>query len=184
MDERSARFIRVPTGSRRVMLILVLVAAVALSSCGGTDLTIDLSTNVDGKKPPAAQLASATADDLGAIIAGFRGRPVLVNVWASWCVPCRAEAPLLGRTARNADIDVIGIHTGSSRAEASAFIDEFGLDYPNLQDSGASSIQHALHVTAMPTTFVFDADGVLRGRTDGGLTQARLDAMVAEVIDR
>lgn len=161
-------------------LTAVLVPVAALSGCGSGGTP---AFRADG--PPAElpdrQLTEVDAEEFEAMLVGLRGRPVLVNVWATWCVPCRAEAPLLRRAADDGtELVVLGVHADGDTDGARRFLDDFDLDHLNVADSDGD-VARLLGATTFPTTIVWDTDGVQRARTNGGFTEQRLAAMLTEV---
>jgi cytochrome c biogenesis protein CcmG/thiol:disulfide interchange protein DsbE len=108
-------------------------------------------------------------------LAGYRGKPVFINVWASWCGPCREEAPDLKRfTEDRSDVVMIGVNLNDVRRAARAFSAEVGWTYPSIFDPVGAVGFDALKVTTQPTTIYVDAQGRLRGRTVGPVTYADL----------
>jgi cytochrome c biogenesis protein CcmG, thiol:disulfide interchange protein DsbE len=106
-------------------------------------------------------------------IADYRGHWVLVNLWASWCLPCRAEAPVLNRFAhryRNHNVRVLGIDVQDNSDDALAFVREYGVAYPQLRSVGAERSE-AFGSTGVPENFLVDPRGRLafirRGPVDG-----------------
>lgn len=132
--------------------------------------------------PPAGELADLSADQFEGVLVGLRGTPVIVNVWASWCAPCRTETPLLERTwqADRSRVVIIGIDASDQRAAGRAFMDEFGVTFTNIFD-GSAEIRRRLGVRGFPSTYVFGADGQLRTTVVGGLTEQRLASIIADV---
>ena len=132
--------------------------------------------------PPAGALTDLSADAFEGVLVGLRGRPVIVNVWASWCAPCRTETPLLERTAQahQSDIVILGINSRDQRAGALAFMDEFDVTFTNIFDE-SGDIRRRLGLRGFPSTYVFGADGVLRTTVVGGLTEQRLASIIADV---
>jgi DsbE subfamily thiol:disulfide oxidoreductase len=117
--------------------------------------------------------------------ASARGRVLVVNFWASWCGPCRAEQPALSAVARDhrdRGVAVIGVNVQDTRAAALAYVREFHVPYPSLFDPSAKTAT-SLPAVALPTTFVLDRDGViayqLTGKTTVPILQAKLDALLA-----
>ena len=96
------------------------------------------------------------------------GKPWIMNVWASWCVPCREESPALERfSRRNADrVVVLGIDTRDLSGDALDFIDEFGLTYPQLRDPDGQYADR-LETTGVPESFLVDPEGRLARRLRG-----------------
>lgn len=131
---------------------------------------------------PTSQLAPVTAKEFQQMLVGLKGKPVLVNIWASWCVPCRAEAPILKRAAADLDGEVVflGVAARDDPNSARAFLDEFSIDYLNLSDE-AGEIPRLVEMRGYPTTIAIDSDGNVRGSSFGGLTENRLAAMLAEI---
>lgn len=92
----------------------------------------------------------------------LRGKVIVINFWASWCIPCKAEAPAL-REAWGyfdpAEVVFLGIVQGDTRENAEAFISREGIGYPNGEDRGLSK---AFGVFGLPTTIIIDRDGIIR----------------------
>ena len=117
----------------------------------------------------------------GAELAAFVDQqdvPVVVNLWASWCPPCHAEAATLARAARALDgrAVVLGVLVDDDAADGQAFADRYGLGFPTVVDAGVSD---ALGMAGLPTTVVLDPDGEVVQRVVGGLSQATLADAVA-----
>ncbi len=107
-------------------------------------------------------------------LSSLRGRPVLVNLWASWCPPCREEAPILERIwqrNRSRGVVVLGIDSRDGSADARAFIAKYKLTYPSLRD-GAGDIQDKFQTAQLPESFLIDANGKVRLVYRGQLTAA------------
>src|SRR6266540_3897774 len=134
---------------------LLALAAVAAVIVG------EIATSGTGAaKRPAPQLPTQVLRGPGVDLASLRGKPALVNFWASWCDPCKQEAPELERFAKTVDgrAELVGVDWNDTTANAKAFIDEHGLTYPNLRD-GSSEVGNRYGLTGLPTTFVLDAQG-------------------------
>ena len=116
----------------------------------------------DGIGPEGADI---TLDDL-------RGRAVVLNFWASWCTPCRDEAPLLEAIAqdyRGRDVVVLGVDTQDLSDNALGFISQLGLTYPSLRD-GTDGAQRDYQVTGLPETFILDKQGRIAHHHIGPVT--------------
>lgn len=162
------------------MVLFITVAA----ACGAAPTR---SITIEGPARPLPRQALTTTglDGFTEIISGLRGRPVVVNVWASWCAPCRAEARLLERTADeyHGRVQFVGVATRDTESGADAFIERFGVSYPNLFDRDGS-IRRFLGLRGLPTTYVFDADGRLVGEVVGGVTEQSLAARLDDAAQR
>jgi cytochrome c biogenesis protein CcmG/thiol:disulfide interchange protein DsbE len=115
-------------------------------------------------------------------LADLRGRPALVNFWASWCVPCRKEAPELTRFDRElrGRARLVGVDFQDAGSDARAFIREFRWRFPNLRDpDGQLGGRYGL--VGLPTTFVLDREGRIARALTGAQTYDTLVAAVQEV---
>jgi cytochrome c biogenesis protein CcmG/thiol:disulfide interchange protein DsbE len=118
--------------------------------------------------------------------ASARGHVLVVNFWASWCGPCRAEQPGLtavARAFRDRGVAFVGVNVQDNRPAARAYAEEFAIPYPSLFDPAAQTATE-LPAVALPTTFVLDRDGVvayqLTGKTTVPVLTARLEALLAQ----
>ncbi|MEO8252277.1 MAG: DsbE family thiol:disulfide interchange protein [Chloroflexota bacterium] len=127
---------------------------------------------------PLPVFAAGTLEGTHFVSAQLRGRPAVVNVWASWCPPCVDEHPLLlDLAARHIDdLSVVGIVYQDTADGARGFLARYGNGgWPNVVDaSGAIAVN--LGVTGPPETFFIDADGIVRARHVGPLTRAVIAA--------
>ena len=107
-------------------------------------------------------------------LADFRPRPVLVNFWAVWCPPCRAEMPLLDRLAhQRTDVAVVAVDVGDGAQDIRAFLAAQGLTLPVALDTqGAVATRYGVH--GLPTTFFLDAQGIVRFVHIGALDEGTL----------
>jgi len=94
------------------------------------------------------------------LLSDFRGKPTIINVWASWCGPCQAEMPSLQRLARRAgdQLNVIGISTDDYHERAESFVRKFDIRFPNFIDSKLR-LEHMLGAERLPLTVLMDAQG-------------------------
>ena len=140
-----------------------------------------------GERTPAPALELPRLGAPGkASLADFRGRIVVLNYWASWCEPCRAESPLLERWHRRLSrrgATVVGVNVHDVTADARRFIDEFALSYPMLRDADGRT-QRRFGVVAYPETVVIDRRGriaaVERGPVDEEFMRARVLPLLEE----
>lgn len=133
--------------------------------------------------PAEGQLEPISLSQFGGMLVGQRGRPVVVNIWASWCAPCRTEMPLLDEAARTygSKAVVLGVASKDDPAAARDFIDDLDISYPNVFDE-SGQIRVALGLTAYPTTYVFGGDGRLRARVNGGISEQRLASLIEDAL--
>ncbi len=99
-------------------------------------------------------------------LSDFRGQPVVLNFWATWCVPCRTEMPDLQEAHNEEGVVVLAVNWQESDTVVQGFLDEFDLTFPTVLDSQGTVRQH-YGVVGLPATFFIDAEGVLRARNFG-----------------
>lgn len=139
-------------------------------------------------REPLAGLAGETLDGEQFDIAGQRGSVVVLNVWASWCPPCRAESPILAEVSRDlADdgVSFVGLNLKDSRAAAQAFVAKVGMDYPSLFDPDGTKLlglSGALPPTSLPATLVIDRQGRVAARALGEVDESRLRGLIEPVL--
>ncbi|WP_431882809.1 TlpA family protein disulfide reductase [Micromonospora gifhornensis] len=111
--------------------------------------------------------------------------PAVINIWASWCPPCRKELPAFQRLSERAEgqLRVIGVNTQDSRSAAQSIGEDFGVRFPMLVDQG-QAMQRALRRNAFPMTLFLTADGQIRHiDTSGALDDTQLTELVAQHLD-
>jgi hypothetical protein len=111
------------------------------------------------------------------------GKVAVVNVWASWCSPCRAEEPILASLSKKfSDVQFIGILTRDNPVNAEAFTRKRGTPYPTLiDDSILVGFSKSLPANAIPTTVIIDREGKVAARISGLVTVASLSGLIEEV---
>jgi cytochrome c biogenesis protein CcmG/thiol:disulfide interchange protein DsbE len=152
-----------------VLPLVLLAAWVAFALSGGS------SGARIGTEAPAFAAADLEGNPLR--LADLRGRPVIVNFWASWCGPCVDEFPLLREAAAAHEADglaVVGIVFRDNSEAARRFMARMGAAWPAAMDPG-EEIAEAYGIYGPPETFFIDADGVVVARQFGVLSRADLD---------
>ena len=174
-----------------LLLITTLSSVLLLTACaGGGTSSPSESAFVSGDGVAVYLIPSErmSAPDLtGKTLDGSTYSPAkkitVVNVWASWCAPCRAEAPTLAALSEKyTDAAFIGILTRDNPVNAEAFSRRFALPYPTLiDDSVLIGFRKSLPANAIPTTVVIDRQGRVAARISGGVTVASLSQLIEEV---
>ncbi len=138
-----------------------------------------------GSRPTLPSLAGPTLAGGRLDVTSLRGHVVVLNVWASWCEPCKAESPALASVAREtaaAGVRFVGIDENDENAAALAFLAKIGSSYPNLADpDGRLLASLRMLPPAVPGSLVVDAQGRVAARVIGPTTAAGMTALIARV---
>jgi len=165
--------------------------ALVLSSCGGGGSSMAEESFVSGNGSisyikPSDRIAAPALS--GMTLSGKNytynvGQVAVVNVWASWCAPCRAEAPTLAAlTEKYTDVAFIGILTRDNPVNAEAFARRFALPYPTLiDDSVLIGFRKSLPANAIPSTVLIDKRGNVAARISGEVTYSSLAELIEKV---
>jgi cytochrome c biogenesis protein CcmG/thiol:disulfide interchange protein DsbE len=115
----------------------------------------------------------------------LRGRPVVLNFWASWCIPCRDEAPILNASAREhaGDVVFLGINIQDLRPDALAFSREFDTPYVSVRDRGNRTYED-YGLTGVPESYFLDATGRIVIHIPGPVSRRTLEQAIAELPQR
>jgi thiol-disulfide isomerase/thioredoxin len=160
---------------RLALLIVAVIGASAISGCGTrvrsrAPTPQETRAALAGSPAPLArlhaqanQLVATTPTGFGGVLAGLRGYPVIVNLWGSWCEPCRTEFPVLQQAAvaLGRRVAVVGLDVSDSRSAATAFLREFPVSYPSYVDPNAHVAFSIRAGAYYPTTEFYDRTGRL-----------------------
>jgi len=167
--------------ARSSIAVLAVLAVVGLLTFG---LLSKGSSGVAlGEVAPASPLPRLEGSGNGSL-AEYRGRWVLVNFWASWCVPCRQEAPALEDFQRrhgDGRFTVLGIDSRDLSGDGRGFVRRYGLSYPQLRD-GDGGAAHDYGTTGVPENFLIGPEGKVRLLLRGPVTAEYLDRYVAPLL--
>lgn len=139
------------------------------------------------QREPAPDITGTTLTGEPFALKDYRGKVVALNVWASWCAPCRAEAPALNQLSRELapkGVQFIGLDTRDSKAAAEAFIRRFDITYPNVWDPDAQlqlAFRDSLPPQAIPSTVLVDKQGRVAGRVLGEVDRTKLRDVLTQL---
>ena len=172
-------------GRALVLLPAALFAALAAAFYWGLMNSDDrLPSALIGRAVPEFDLPPIEGRDDGLSSADLRGEVSIVNVWASWCVPCRVEMPLLVELAAQGTVPIHGINYKDAPDAALAFLDETGDPYTRIgaDRSGRTSIDWGVY--GLPETFVIDAQGRIAYKHVGPFDRRSLEQDILPVVRR
>lgn len=163
----------------RTIVVVLVVALLALLGWG-------LRAQAGGplESGPAPDFSLTTFEGQTITLSELKGQVVIINFWASWCPPCREEAPYLEATWRkykDKGVVFIGVDYVDAKPNALAYLDEFDITYPNGPDI-AQRIAEAYGIKGVPETFYVDKTGQLRGVQIGPLFPPTLDNKIDELL--
>lgn len=172
--------------------LLIFLALATLTSCGGSGSTNSAEDFVAGDGAttyvqPGERIAAPKLGGMTLLGSNYdlpEQEIAVVNVWASWCSPCRAEEPALSAlTEIYPDVNFVGILTRDNLVNAEAFVRKRNSPYPTLiDDSLLIGFSKSLSANAIPTTVVIDRDGLVAGRISGIVTIASLSELLDKII--
>ncbi|MGW7256963.1 TlpA family protein disulfide reductase [Streptomyces sp. NPDC054834] len=190
------------TRSRLLLAATAAAAALTLSACssggmsgGGGDTNFvtgknGIATAAKGHRDPAPDLSGKTIDGKTLDVADYKGKVVVVNIWGSWCGPCRAEGKYFAKVSKEYEgkgVQFVGINTrDTSTTPAVAFEKHQGITYPSLYDPTGKLMlrfkKGTLNPQLVPTTLILDRDGKIAARALEALSEESLLKMLKPVL--
>ncbi len=170
-----ARFL-VPLG---MFVVLVVFLAIGLNRDPH-----EVPSPLVNKSAPAFKVSQLVAEDQAFGPADMKGQVWMLNVWASWCVACRVEHPLLVELGRSKIVPVIGLDYKDKRPDALKFLGQHGnpYDLSAFDVDGRVGIDYGVY--GVPETFIIDKDGVIRHKQIGPITPEALEKTILPLIDK
>lgn len=158
---------------------LTFALALLLTGCGNGSNPSSIIKSSDRKIAP--KLSGVTLD--GGTYEVQPGKVTVINVWASWCAPCRAEVPLLVDFAgKNPDIQFVGILTRDNISAAAAFSKRFKMNYPTFVDDALiNKFQGSIPANGIPTSIIIDKSGRVAARISGATTVGNFKRIIEKI---
>jgi thiol-disulfide isomerase/thioredoxin len=183
--------------ARTIVVLLVVVSVVgvgwwqvrhlqARAGSDGTNAGVGLTLYNGSAGIALPTIEGKTVDGSKLNLADLRGHVLVLNVWGSWCAPCRAEAPDLAAISAETEprgVRFVGIDVRDNPAAARAFARSFGITYPSFDDQNGlvlAQFTGIIPVSAVPSTLVVDASGVIRARVVGRVDRSTLRGLVED----
>ncbi len=175
--------------ARLAWLLLLIAGLVWINATRVRDATL---LGPPGQRPPSPQVgfpapdfSLSNLDGQSVRLADWRGQPLVLNFWATWCPPCRAEMPALQAAAQaygDQGVRVLGVNQAEDPNPVVGFMQTLGLDFPVLLDRDAA-VSQLYRVRSLPTTFFIDREGVIREIVIGGpMSQALLTSKMESLL--
>ncbi len=160
-------------------MVAVLLVSVSCASRG-----TDQGDSPSGSAAPSSTKLFATSPQrFDRLVRSSDGLPTVVNLWASWCVPCRAEMPRITKAAEKyaGDVRFLGLNTQDDDRSALEFIDQFDIPFPSGTDPRGEVARH-LQALGLPATFFYRPDGELAFLHNGEISTKDLTEKIEELI--
>jgi thiol-disulfide isomerase/thioredoxin len=194
-SNRAHRHVVLTTAGAAVAALLMSACSSGGTSGGGGDTNFvmgkdGISTAQKGERAEAPDLSGKTVDGGTADVASYKGKIVVLNVWGSWCAPCRAEAPNLEKVNKDLKakgVQFVGINTRDTSVQnARSFEQDEGISFPSLYDPTGKLMlrfkKGTLNPQAVPSTLVLDREGKIAARSLAALSEEKLRKMIAPVL--
>ncbi len=166
--------------------LLLIAAAVYFLMQNNAAPSSDLAAIPVRVDYPAPELSLTNLDGSPASLADFRGKVVLVNLWATWCPPCKEEMPALETFYRKHAGDgftIVAINDGDPTADIVQFVKDYGLTFPVWLDPTYTATERAFKTLNLPSSFVIDRNGQIVLSWVGGVSLKTLEKYVTPIID-
>lgn len=159
----------------------VPLAVTGLLAWGGASM---LTSDHSSEMLSLPDITVDTLDGESLLLSDQGGRPLVMNIWEPWCLPCRREMPMLVDAAQNhSELTIAFVSQTSSIQEVHAFLQREGIEGHNMWRSHRSQVGAHFRTMGLPTTLFFDADGILQHRHIGEISRAELELRMASLAD-
>lgn len=170
---------------QRIVPIVVVVALIGVLSYGLTRQPSQLSSVLIGEPVPEFKLPTLGLGQHKSLTdEALEGQVTMINVWASWCVVCRAEQRQVAAIAMRMGIPVVGLNYKDTRAAAKRWLERFGNPFAVIAFDEHGTLAFDLGVSGVPETFIVDANGIIRHKVVGPITPKIMNNTLIPLIKR
>jgi thiol-disulfide isomerase/thioredoxin len=179
---------RSPAASRTLLVLIPAILSLVLSACaGGGGSGGGSGSASSGGQIGSAPLVNLTSSRFQSDLAGYEGKVVVINFWASWCRPCKAEMPALQQVSTEyagKPVTFIGVDSSDVRDSASRLLADLKVTYPTVYDKAGinGGIATAWSVASLPQTWFIAKDGSRSGRIPRPLSAAELRSRIDQLL--
>jgi thiol-disulfide isomerase/thioredoxin len=181
---------RLPAASRTLLVVIPAVLGLVLAACGGGGGAGDgggASGSASGGQIGSVPLVDRTSSRFQSDLAAYKGRVVVINFWASWCGPCKAEMPALQQVSKEyagKPVTFIGVDSSDVRDSAGKLLADLKVTYPTVYDKAGinGGIATAWSVASLPQTWFIAKDGSRSGRIPRPLSAAELRSRIDQLL--
>ncbi|MGH3253440.1 MAG: TlpA family protein disulfide reductase [Trebonia sp.] len=186
MFKAKRRTVVTVTAAAAVLLVAALAVTLLTSGKGNTANATNVVEYPAGHRPAVPDLTGTSLTGAPIKLSSYRGKTVVLNVWGSWCPPCRDEAPtlaVLDEQYGSKGVAFLGDDVNDTPANALAFTRKVGITYPSISDPAYAVVQRlsqAAPVSDTPTTVVIDNTGHVAGLVIGGVTYGEMTTLLRD----
>jgi thiol-disulfide isomerase/thioredoxin len=165
---------------------LILIAASGYLILQNNSAQSDLSAVPAQVNYAAPELTLTDTQGITHSLADYKGQVVLVNLWATWCPPCKEEMPVIEAYYNKYKDDgfvIIAINDGDPAPDVIQFVEDYGLTFPVWLDPTYIATEQAFKTINLPSSFIIDRDGMIRLQWVGGINRRTLDKFVTPLIE-
>lgn len=169
---------------QRIVPIVVIVALITLLGYGLTRNPSALPSVMIGKSVPDFDLPTLASKQPMLTNTALNGQVTMINVWASWCLSCRSEHPLITEITQRTGVPVVGLNYKDTRPQALQWLNRFGNPFAVVAFDKKGQLGFDLGVSAVPETFIIDTNGMIRHKIVGPITPQLMNNTLIPMIQR
>ncbi|RPI86283.1 MAG: TlpA family protein disulfide reductase [Chloroflexi bacterium] len=166
-----------------LLLVFGVIGIILLS--GNSQASSEFENTPAEVSYPAPEINLVDLEGNSVSLEDYLGKTVMVNNWATWCPPCKAEMPDLDRyyqTHKDEDFILIGIEAGDTEANVSSFVQSYGINFPIWLDAKQEAVQ-AFRNNGLPNSYIIDTSGTIRIVWNGAVTLKQLEKYVTPLLE-